>query len=71
MQPRRHFTQLKRPSYLLLIRDNGIGFDISNAPRGNGLNNMQLRAQEMNAQLNIQSTPSEGDSPLNSHSKLE
>jgi len=46
----------------LLIRDNGIGFDIQNPPRGNGLNNMRQRAKQMKAYLRIESTVGEGTS---------
>ena len=46
----------------LLIRDNGIGFDSSNPPRGNGLNNMKRRANEIGAQLEILSKNGKGTS---------
>lgn len=46
----------------LLIRDNGVGFDMNNIARGNGLNNMNRRAAEMKAQLAIDSRRNEGTS---------
>jgi signal transduction histidine kinase len=46
----------------LLIRDNGIGFDMNNISRGNGLNNMNRRAAEMKAQFEIQSSVNAGTS---------
>jgi len=39
----------------LLIRDDGIGFDTARKYNGNGLINMQKRAKEINAALNIDS----------------
>jgi signal transduction histidine kinase/ligand-binding sensor domain-containing protein len=46
----------------LLIRDDGIGFDIKNPPRGNGLNSMKHRAAEINAALKIDSEINRGTS---------
>ena len=42
------------------IQDNGIGFDKSIPSSGNGLNNMQRRANEMNANLKIKTAKGEG-----------
>lgn len=39
----------------LYIEDNGIGFDKLESDNGNGLGNMQKRAEQMGARLNIQS----------------
>lgn len=44
----------------LIIKDNGIGFDISTAAMGYGLLNMKARANEMNAQLTINSSLEKG-----------
>jgi signal transduction histidine kinase len=44
----------------ITISDNGKGFDVENIKRGNGLANMQKRADEVNADFNIQSKPGEG-----------
>lgn len=40
---------------VLLISDNGKGFDTGSADTGNGLNNMKLRAQQMNGLITIDS----------------
>jgi signal transduction histidine kinase len=42
------------------ITDNGEGFDISTIKKGNGLMNMQKRADEINARLCVRSTPHQG-----------
>jgi len=39
----------------LLIRDDGLGFDTTKKYNGNGLTNIRKRAEEINAQLNIES----------------
>jgi signal transduction histidine kinase len=44
------------------ITDNGIGFDISNSKKGNGLGNMKQRAKELNGQLTINTTHNAGTS---------
>ncbi len=44
----------------LSIRDNGLGFDVLQTSRGNGLLNMKSRAAEMKAQLNIESEKGNG-----------
>lgn len=43
----------------LTIEDDGIGF-ILNETRGNGLTNMRKRAQELNGELSIDSSPNKG-----------
>jgi nitrate/nitrite-specific signal transduction histidine kinase len=40
---------------LMTISDNGIGFDVNNSDGGNGLINMQKRAQSMKGRLSIES----------------
>jgi len=45
---------------ILEIQDNGIGFDPDKSIKGHGLKNMQVRADEINAALNLQSTINEG-----------
>lgn len=47
-----------------IIKDNGNGFDIKNVKRGNGLDNMQRRADEIGAKLVLQSKQNEGTSVL-------
>jgi signal transduction histidine kinase len=44
----------------IIIQDNGVGFDMSNVKRGNGLDNMLKRADEMGADVEIQSAPLQG-----------
>lgn len=44
----------------LEISDNGVGFNLSENQQGNGLRNMQRRADEMNGQLSIISHPNQG-----------
>lgn len=46
----------------LHIRDNGCGFDIQQIKRGNGLWNMQQRAERMGARFDLQSGVGEGTS---------
>jgi ligand-binding sensor domain-containing protein/two-component sensor histidine kinase len=45
----------EKKSIILLISDNGIGFDHSVSHNGNGLTNMVQRAEEIGAKLNIES----------------
>lgn len=45
---------------LLDVEDNGIGFDVGSADSGNGLSNMQKRAQALKGRANINSKPGEG-----------
>ena len=44
----------------LAIRDNGVGFDVAQTSKGNGLLNMKNRAEEMKAQLKIESEKGSG-----------
>jgi len=44
----------------LVIRDNGIGFDVAESSKGNGMLNMKARAKEMKARLNIESEKGNG-----------
>ncbi len=48
-------VELKRSEYIFSISDDGHGFDESNAKLGNGLSNMQKRAEEMGATIKIES----------------
>jgi len=50
----------EKNSLTMLIRDNGKGFDISQSTNGNGLQNMKKRADEINGQLLIESSPGQG-----------
>jgi ligand-binding sensor domain-containing protein/two-component sensor histidine kinase len=49
---------------LMLIKDDGVGFDMSNAEEGNGLINMKKRAQSLNGHLLIESKPGAGTKVL-------
>lgn len=44
----------------IIIADNGNGFDAANIKKGNGLENMQQRANEIKARLAIDSAPGKG-----------
>jgi two-component system sensor histidine kinase UhpB len=46
----------------MVIRDNGKGFNVHNLSEGNGLKNMKRRAEEIGAQLHIESFPGSGTS---------
>jgi signal transduction histidine kinase len=44
----------------LLVKDDGIGFDVQQADGGNGMGNMQRRASSLRGDLKIQSQPGKG-----------
>jgi signal transduction histidine kinase/Tfp pilus assembly protein PilF len=57
------FSIKEEKGYLsMLIRDNGKGFDISSTTLGNGLKNMKKRAEEIGAELIIDSMVGNGTS---------
>lgn len=45
---------------LLSIEDNGVGFDIIKQVEGNGLKNIKHRSNEINAKLQLNSSPGKG-----------
>jgi signal transduction histidine kinase/ligand-binding sensor domain-containing protein len=45
---------------ILQVKDNGIGFDVKTADGGNGLGNMQKRADALSGKIQIQSSAGEG-----------
>jgi signal transduction histidine kinase len=47
-------------SFSFIIKDNGVGFIEGSIEKGNGLENMRARANEINAQLNISSEINNG-----------
>ena len=47
-------------NFKIEIRDDGVGFDSKNVLLGNGLGNMKKRAQDIQADLHVVSTPGEG-----------
>jgi signal transduction histidine kinase len=49
---------------IMQIQDNGAGFDILATKQGIGLTNIQERAEKINAQLTISSTPNVGTTIL-------
>ena len=52
--------KIENNKLLLTISDNGKGFDTSNNTKGNGLNNMRKRAEQINAILEIKSSINKG-----------
>ncbi len=53
-------ARLTRDTMTLCIMDDGKGFDINQYTQGNGLKNMQVRAEEIGAVFSIQSIPNKG-----------
>ncbi|WP_345243101.1 two-component regulator propeller domain-containing protein [Nibrella saemangeumensis] len=51
---------LTGPNLSMVIRDNGIGFDPATVQPGNGLQNLQRRAQDMGGRLQVVSAPAKG-----------
>ncbi|HEX3168022.1 MAG TPA: triple tyrosine motif-containing protein [Chitinophagaceae bacterium] len=56
------FVTCEGRNITFIIRDNGIGFNSATIPLGNGINNMKRRAEEISADLNIESQPGNGTS---------
>src|SRR6185295_16547494 len=54
------YITLENKNVKLIIRDNGVGFDIENAKMGNGIKNMKRRAAEIGAQFLIESSEGKG-----------
>jgi len=54
--------EIKEGFILLLVTDNGIGFEIDTIRLGHGLENMKHRAQKCNGKLEIKSEPTKGTS---------
>jgi signal transduction histidine kinase len=46
---------IQKNKLIMKISDDGIGFDVNNSDGGNGLINMQKRAQSLNGRLSIES----------------
>jgi two-component sensor histidine kinase len=46
--------------YVIVIRDNGKGFDVSTIKNGNGLNNLRYRATQIKYSIDISSSPGNG-----------
>jgi signal transduction histidine kinase len=54
------FITVHHKKLLLMVHDNGAGFVVNNGSMGNGLGNMQKRAEAMKGRLLIKSAPGEG-----------
>lgn len=55
---------IQKDKLLMLIKDDGVGFDPLHADEGNGLLNMKKRAQSLNGTLLIESKPGAGTKVL-------
>ena len=53
-------SSLHNKELLLIIKDEGSGFDHNKTKKGNGLGNMMNRAEELGGRLEIGSVPGEG-----------
>lgn len=56
--------RIRQDKLVMKIQDDGIGFDPGKADSGNGLNNMNKRAQSLKGKLAIESTPDRGSTVL-------
>lgn len=52
----------EKETLYLTVKDNGIGFDVNKTVKGNGLNNMQQRAAELESELIITAAENKGTS---------
>ena len=50
----------EKNNLMMMIRDNGKGFEVGKSTEGNGLKNMKKRAEEIGAKLVIDSFPGNG-----------
>ena len=53
-------SSVKEDEFELSLADDGAGFEIDKSPKGNGLKNMQKRAEILNAEFQIESKPGNG-----------
>ena len=53
-------VELLSSEFIFSVKDNGVGFDENLLIRGNGLSNMEKRAQEIGAKFEIVSSPGQG-----------
>lgn len=53
-------VSVEKTKLLLLVKDNGVGFDVKTADGGNGLGNMQKRTDALKGKLQLISRPGEG-----------
>ncbi|HKI78036.1 MAG TPA: two-component regulator propeller domain-containing protein [Ignavibacteriaceae bacterium] len=54
------FIDKEQGNFILLIEDNGIGFDELSVKKGNGLKNLKTRSKQINGELKIFSTLGKG-----------
>ncbi|MEP7232818.1 MAG: tetratricopeptide repeat protein [Ginsengibacter sp.] len=54
------FKKADRGSFVISLKDDGIGFDLDNFKPGNGVKNMKNRAKQMGADFSVYSTPGKG-----------
>jgi signal transduction histidine kinase/tetratricopeptide (TPR) repeat protein len=57
-----YFIKNEQEYLVMMIRDNGKGFDMNKPSQGNGLKNMKKRAEEVGGILSIDSLPGSGTS---------
>jgi signal transduction histidine kinase/ligand-binding sensor domain-containing protein len=55
-----HIIEQADSKIAFILKDDGRGFEISADPAGNGIENMRLRAERMNATLSVSSGPGSG-----------
>ena len=55
-------VRVERRNVVLLVKDNGIGFDPGVATERNGLRNIRFRARDLNGTVDIQSSRGSGTS---------
>ncbi|MEZ5047228.1 MAG: sensor histidine kinase [Chitinophagaceae bacterium] len=55
-----HLNLIAKKRIQLDIQDDGIGFELTNVQKGNGLQNMKRRVEELGGKLHFDSTPNQG-----------
>jgi ligand-binding sensor domain-containing protein len=59
----------KNGLWLLMVRDNGVGFDLSTPRHGNGLSNLRQRAERLGGSIEIRTQPGNGTTVVFSTSR--
>jgi signal transduction histidine kinase len=54
------FFKKENQHLVMLVRDDGKGFDVERVRRGNGLDNMERRASAIGGRLSLRSNPGDG-----------
>lgn len=57
-----HIEPSSHAPFAIIVRDNGKGFDMATITKGNGLNNLHYRAQQIKYSIEINSAPGKGTS---------